>query len=227
MAEAELTAKIKHIVDKTFEDKSDESLAAASSVAKEMARRFLDKTEKKVDRALECSSSTNLKSKGNQNQFEFCQKLTNTLDNVESALVDKDIDAAKEHLAEGKKLIKKRVKLIKLADREDWMVVSEYMSDDLASNSEDEKHINRARRSAAAKKEKFRKYRSRKSYSRYQNYNRYQSVPQDNLVNNMPRQRTNVLRCWTCGKLGHVQANCYSRQQALTVPNVAPMGNQK
>jgi len=51
-------------------------------------------------------------------------------------------------------LVKKRMKLVRLANREDWATVNEYISDDMASNSEDEKRINRARRAAAAKSDK-------------------------------------------------------------------------
>ena len=56
---------------------------------------------------------------------------------------------------EGKEKIRKRWKLVKLADRNknSWLVVQEYELDDLASNSEDEKKIKKAR-TAAEKKRK-------------------------------------------------------------------------
>ena len=46
-------------------------------------------------------------------------------------------------VAEEKLIIKKRQKLIKIADknRDGWLVVKEYERDDLASDSEDEKKI--------------------------------------------------------------------------------------
>ena len=46
-------------------------------------------------------------------------------------------------VAEGKLIIKKRQKLIKIADknRDGWFVLKEYESDHLASGSEDEKKI--------------------------------------------------------------------------------------
>ena len=57
-------------------------------------------------------------------------------------------------MAEGRQLIKKRQKLIKLADRskDRWLVVQEYESDELASNSEDEKKIRKAKLSAEKKR---------------------------------------------------------------------------
>ena len=66
------------------------------------------------------------------------------------------MERAKERLSSGKNLIYKKLKHIKLADREDlgWQVVKFYESDDLASDSEDENHINRAKREATAASKK-------------------------------------------------------------------------
>ena len=64
------------------------------------------------------------------------------------------IERCQEKLAEGKKIILKQQNLLRIADREvdGWEVIK---SDDLTSDSEDEKQLFRARREAAAnKKEK-------------------------------------------------------------------------
>ena len=64
------------------------------------------------------------------------------------------IERCQEKLAEGKKIILKQQKLLRIADREvdGWEIIK---SDDLTSDSEDEKQLFRARREAAAnKKEK-------------------------------------------------------------------------
>ena len=64
------------------------------------------------------------------------------------------LERSQEKLAEGKKIILKQQKLLKIADREKdwWEVVKCYLSDDLASDSEDEKQLSRVRREAAANK---------------------------------------------------------------------------
>ena len=56
-------------------------------------------------------------------------------------------------VAEAKLVIKKCQKLIKIAakNRYGWLVVQEYETDDLASDSEDEKKIRRARAAAEKK----------------------------------------------------------------------------
>ena len=58
-------------------------------------------------------------------------------------------------VAEGKRIIKKCQKLIKIADKnkDGWLVVQEYESNNLASDSEDEKKIRKAK-AAAEKKQK-------------------------------------------------------------------------
>ena len=71
----------------------------------------------------------------------------------------RDVNNAKEMLHEGKKLLNEGIKLIRLADRESWLVASEYMCDELAEDDEDEKHINRAIRSVNSKFEKQKKKR--------------------------------------------------------------------
>jgi len=55
---------------------------------------------------------------------------------------------------EGKEKIRKRQKLVMLADRnkDGWLVVQEYESDDLASNSEDKKKIKEAKSATEQKR---------------------------------------------------------------------------
>ena len=50
------------------------------------------------------------------------------------------------------------MKLIKIADRENWGTVKEYMSDNLASDTDDEKALAKAIKTAAAKREKRKKF---------------------------------------------------------------------
>lgn len=57
---------------------------------------------------------------------------------------------------EGKKILLQQPKLIKITDREvdGWELVKCYLSDDLASNSNDEKQLSRIRKVAALNKKK-------------------------------------------------------------------------
>ena len=54
---------------------------------------------------------------------------------------------------EGKELIRKRQKLIRIADKsaDGWKVVDEYVSDEIPSGSEDEKRLKKANEAASRK----------------------------------------------------------------------------
>ena len=75
------------------------------------------------------------------------------IDEAISAMEKGKIDRCQEKLAE---VILKQQKLLRIADRErdGWEVVKCYLSDDLASDSEEEKQLPRALREAAADKKK-------------------------------------------------------------------------
>ena len=95
--------------------------------------------------------AADIKYKGNRKQFEVNLRLDNIL-----AQIDESADSpAHIHklVAEGKQ-IKKCQKLIKIADKnkDGWLVVQEYESDDLASDSEDEKKIRKAKAAAEKKR---------------------------------------------------------------------------
>ena len=106
------------------------------------------KTQSKVEK-----EACEFKSKGNRKQFEFNASVDAILTDIASKADSPD--EVKTLANEGKEKIRKRQKLVKLADRnkDGWLVVQEYESDDLASNSEDEKKIKKAK-TAAEKKRK-------------------------------------------------------------------------
>ena len=108
------------------------------------------KTQSKVEK-----EACEFKSRGNRKQFEFNAPVDAILTDIASKADSPD--EVKRLANEGKEKIRKRQKLVKLADRnkDGWLVVQEYESDDLVSNSEDEdeKKIKKAK-TAAEKKRK-------------------------------------------------------------------------
>ena len=67
-----------------------------------------------------------------------------------------------ELIKEGKELIRKRQKQIRIADKsvDGWKVVDEYVSDDLALGSEDDKRLRRARETVGRKRRQALQHRS-------------------------------------------------------------------
>ena len=96
-----------------------------------------------------------LKFKGNQKQFELNASLDSILENIESESQLGQPNQEHINLAQdGRQLIRKRQKLIKIADKskDGWQVVAEYETDELASGLEDEKRLKKAREAAGRKR---------------------------------------------------------------------------
>ena len=93
-----------------------------------------------------------LKSRGNRKHFEFNASVDSILTDITNNADSQD--EVKRLANEGKEKIRKKQKLVKLADRnkEGRLVVQEYELDDLASKTEDEKKIKKAESTAEKKR---------------------------------------------------------------------------
>ena len=94
-----------------------------------------------------------MKFKGNQKQFELNAQIDSVFDRIRSANDSKN-NQVDDLVDEGKELIRKRQKLIRIADKsaDGWKVVDEYVSDELASGSEDEKRLKKDKEAASKKR---------------------------------------------------------------------------
>ena len=165
------------------------------------------------------------KRKGNQKQYEHNRDVLEEVNGAISLLDSGETEKAKKRMEDGKKIIMKRQKLIKIADREEdgWDVVRYYESDDLTSNSEDKKEIFKARRQAASEKKKvsekkrkkgrftnFQKSWPRESFRARGSSDQYRGAP--DLVGNrqerFPSKESRRIVCFLCGKEGHMRYNC-------------------
>ena len=117
-----------------------------SSLCLNLTLKLRSKAEKEV---------IQLKYKGNQKQFELNAQVESIFDSIQAEIPTPDHGARVQKLVkQGKKLIRKRQKLIKIADRnkDGWQVVEEYESDDLASGSDDEKRLKKAKDAVSRKR---------------------------------------------------------------------------
>ena len=112
-------------------------------------------------------------SKGNEQQFEHAESVLEKLESVKDALNTNATSKAKTAIEEGIALVTKRMKVIKIADKSQyrWATVQEYLLDELASDSEDEKRLFRSERKAEKKVKDAKKKRSQKyQHQKFQLY---------------------------------------------------------
>ena len=104
-------------------------------------------------------SQYEFKSVGNKDQFRHTDKITALVESSIASLKVGDIDSALGLLDQVLELNKQRQKLIKVADRssQGWATVKEYVADELADDSGDEKRLKKAEKSATTKKAELRK----------------------------------------------------------------------
>ena len=131
------------------------------NIAKEACAAFTRSTDRMIEneideriRKKQKLSTPTFNSEGNKNQFNHQKDVLDCFEDIERAVKEKNLDKAATNITEGKNLVLRRMKLIRLADRESWDTVKEYISDELASDTEDEKHIAKAIKASAAIKEK-------------------------------------------------------------------------
>ena len=135
-------------------DRMEELLGTLNELKGEMSamKRALEvdreAAEQTLVKKLKLDPPPTFKKKSHEKQFLFKSTVEDKLDACDFALQETPpaIEKAKSALEEGKLLIKKRQKLIKIADRSEygWATVDEYVEDELAEGEEDERHFFRA-----------------------------------------------------------------------------------
>ena len=112
------------------------------------AKRFSEENSFTVEQAVKKArrASYTCKRKGNQQQLDHAVQVLDKFDEASDALKAKSYDKVKAALDSGPEVVSKRIKVIKMADKSEfgWSTVNEFLSDELASNSDDEKRMYRA-----------------------------------------------------------------------------------
>ena len=178
--------------------------------ANDNAKRMLDEKipEEKSEKRRELEKVT-LTTKANQQQFDFQGQVVDIFEKAESMLRRTKYDEVANLLNQGKGICFTRMKIIMIADRDGWSTANAYQSDDLASDEEDEKRIQKAIKEAARKR-KIREITSSNNNSNSSSQHNKQDP--SHYTDNRPRQKLKIpieeLECWRCGKKGHFSATC-------------------
>ena len=97
--------------------------------------------------------SSSFRYTGNKFQYDFNEEVNEELHDLKNLVQEGSQRRSKASINSLIQKVEKRNKCIKIADRSGWDTVKEYLSDDLASDTEDEKKIHRAEKAALAKRE--------------------------------------------------------------------------
>ena len=240
-----------------MEEKLDQLLASVDELKKaqesdkvEMVER-LDQLEQDVATNQDMSAQRMVKKirrdrgyefkrKGNEKQFLFNDELKDRIEAASAHLAKLKpasepetaaLKAATEELQEGAKAIHMRQKLIRIADRSDlgWQVVEAYESDELASDDEDAKRLEKAQKSAEQKDLKNKRKKAAASQRGGKNAYRWRATQptapgrsnQHSSQGNFSSMRTTLVPsqgggpkprqpgpCFNCLEMGHLKANC-------------------
>ena len=165
-----------------------------------------------------------LKKDGNEEQFAHQEELLSIFTSVKGAIEREQYEVALAEVEKGIKKTNKRMKVIKVADRSKygWETAMAYMSDDLASDSEDEKKLKRAENEAAKKrKERDEEYAKKSKFPRNYIYPKTAAAqgasetPQQFFrASQNYRAPKYASRCYGCGKIGHWRQSCPSLNPA-------------
>ena len=111
--------------------------------------------DEKLVKKLKLEKAPTFHKKGHEKQYRHNEEVQMKLSDTRAALNEQPpvVEKVKSLLEEGEKLIIERQKHIRIADRSDngWATVEEYVEDELAENSDDEKRLSRADACASKK----------------------------------------------------------------------------
>ena len=189
-----------------------------------------------VDRDKKKKKLPTFKFKGNEQQFEFNQDLLDSIDELRDLIEVGSVNRSSAVLEEMTTKLDRRQKMLKLADRSPggWDTVREYLSDDLADDSADEKRIRNAENQAMKKRNA--KKRKDAGATRYHPYRPPPSDGKDDQPRNVPRtslgttrdflppsrdtrsdrrtDREREKKCFRCNRFGHIRSECYAKSRA-------------
>ena len=178
--EQETVSRIANITLNCYKDYFDSRIESLKRGLKEHVSYKFDRSVKQL------KTEPSYKFEGSRVQYEFNAEVDKEVSRIKRAAASRDHSKIRGICYDIKGKIHKRNKLIKIADKSPagCDTVKEYLSDELASDSEDEKKIRSSKnRALREKKQKDQEGIRRKYGSGYGNSASYMTVPADRNVN--------------------------------------------
>lgn len=207
------------------EDRSAQESLSLSSIKNYFDKKFEDiqtkfeKDNHKLAKKFKKEPELSFKFKGNKKQYEFNESIRRDLETLGDLIKQGSKHRSTKMLQEIVSNIEKRNKLIKIADRSivGWSTVDEYISDDLASDSADERKIKAAENRAIRKKQNtFNRTRKSKfsdvssTISKAPDKIQFRNAESDfrRVVHPSATSFKPTGTCFSCGKNGHWRKYC-------------------
>ena len=207
---AEITAAVQEQLDERLKQVEAETTSKIQAAVK----RAMERQSTSTATSKKPKKDPEFKSKGNKKRYEVNDEVISQIEGAIDDIGRNEVDQAKEKLEAGKKTLLKQQKLIRLADREEsgWRVVEHYISDDLASDSDDEKAIAKARKEALAsiKKRKSKgspDFRNRFGRDRWSSRDEATRKPWQGRFDRTYKRKSSDV-CFRCFREGHWQNAC-------------------
>ncbi|XP_060585380.1 uncharacterized protein LOC132741266 [Ruditapes philippinarum] len=205
-----------HDIMDRIEDLMSSKLASMEERILKSQKAISDTQISKIQQDILQNDNYVFKRKSCEDQLKFNVKVSNALKETASKVNEMDLSGASECISEGLSLLSNRQKLIRIADSSElgWLVVKEYQSNPLASDSEDEKKLARAEARANRKWKSKRPFSDFKRFSPYGHTASVETQPQKSVAawNNISTVTTSRSTrpglCFACGKPGHWKYEC-------------------
>ncbi|XP_060572473.1 integrase/recombinase xerD homolog [Ruditapes philippinarum] len=161
MNRAEMSGFIEEKVKEVVKANNEELLGSISNM--------LSKISDKPSSAISILNVPKFKRKSNEEQFKLNAKVIDKLAVAQAAVETQDLSSAKDSIIQAWELLKRRQKLVLLADTSDlgWKTVNEYETNPIASDSDDERRIFKAEARASRKAKADKTKKARKSSRPY------------------------------------------------------------
>ena len=121
-------AGLEQFTPKPIESSENEAKAVSENLIE--SQQSISKLKKKIDRKRKIENVSFTK-KGHEEQYNHTAEVLETVDDALESIDTNNFEEAKNLLEKGKLLLETRLKYIRIADRNGWLAVKEFKSDEL------------------------------------------------------------------------------------------------